>query len=301
MIIICGLISCEYDFKIDIPPEKKLVAQCNFSPKENFIVFLSTNNTVTDTTDRTFFPRNAEVNLYENDRYVETLEFIDDFFNQVHYRSNMIPEAKNKYSIRAYLENYDSIYSEDIIPEPIDISQVLFSSIKQNPEGSFPHWMNFEVGINISIETPNIEEKFFHLILKKKEKFIDSYTGDTISFSDDFKLDISVPELSFEAMTHESGILFKGSDLKEMGNEFEIVSPFLFDTMYDVRSPIILELRNVTENYYRFHKSMSAQNVLSFQQNLISNQAIRIYNNIENGLGNFSAYNISTDSIRWYE
>lgn len=49
------------------------------------------------------------------------------------------------------------------------------------------------------------------------------------------------------------------------------------------------ELHNVSEAYYLYHQSVQAQLT---DQNYLTDP-LRIYNNIENGFGNFSAYNIA--------
>jgi len=63
---------------------------------------------------------------------------------------------------------------------------------------------------------------------------------------------------------------------------------------------VYIILRSVSENYYRYKKSLYRYEVNSFSNILNSSNPVGLYSNIENGYGIFAGYSETVDSMYTY-
>lgn len=295
--------SCEYDYTVDIPVEKKLVVLSNFSPNQAMRLYLSTNDFLADSTDRILFPENAQIKLYINNTYFEDLIYTRPSASTAYYSSSRIPSKGRTYRVEAYFEDFDSITAENKVPQPMEIDELVFTNLRTEIIPSFPDLERKIVSTEITIEDEFLAEKYFHLIPSKA----DIGAGpDFVNYGPEY-VDIEAPVIPHEYLSHEDGeffqggIILKGSDIIKYDNTFQVDVSFDYFKEDEKDTPIYFELRTVSEDYYKFHKSLAAQNARGFNQQLISIQAIKIHNNIKNGIGNFSSYSSFIDSVKWSE
>jgi len=294
--------SCEKEIELDLKGNKKLVLLSNFTPDSLFKLYLSTSFINTDNNAAPSYPQNANIRLFENGIYLENFIYQRTDPNEIpFYFSNVQPRAGMEYSISAEVDNYPSIKSNNIIPTKpiIENFQLIESTLIEDDE--FPGFFDTHVKFNLKLPHDNTQPKYYHLRAKIDIFLFDVIGVDTFPY---FLYTADIPlnfpnDVDFVLTQHEPEILFDSSVFTESPDGIEISTSFPFDPLFDFKTPIYLEVRQVSKDYYLFHKSVGEQENTNFSNPILPSRSVLIHNNIENGIGNFSGYNVTVDSLTW--
>jgi len=280
--------ACEKEIELDLPNEKRLVLLSNFSPDSLFRVSLSTTLPIGKTGNQfPDYPEDASIQLFENDHYIDDLIFKPgDVFTLPSYVLNFKPKTKNNYSIKATFSDYPAITSSNRIPSAVEIEELRDVEVYSSEVS--PGFFFYNVIANLSIEDKADTLQYFHLL--GWQKFEENLESISIYTLDDLGV----------IVLHEDGFLFNSDDLPVNSKSLNIGLRFVYNANIQTKSPIYIELRNVSEDYFRFHESVGEQEFSAENnQSVLSTEAYFIYNNIDGGIGNFSAYSSSLDSLAY--
>ncbi len=279
---------CEKKIELDLPEEQRLVLLSNFSPDSLFRVSLATTLPINDDTIVQFpdYPANANIQLFENGSYVDDLTYEPGVgYMLPSYVLNFKPKEKANYSITATVPGYPSVASSNRIPSAVGIEgleEVFIDEVEYIPDV-----FDYFVSANLKIEDQTDTLEYFHLLAWQK---VDGRLESVFIYP--------FENLGQEIL-HEDGFLFNSNDLSSSSKSIEVGFNFTYYSNTE-RSPILIELRNVSEDYYRFHESVGEQEFSALNtQTVLSTEAYFIFNNIEGGIGNFSSYSSATYPLEY--
>ena len=295
---------CESDFEVDGKGIEKIVLLSNITPDSTFRVHLSSSTFISDT-NLPSPPTDAHIEIFENDASLGIFNLDrSNTYDSPQFVLNKKPCRGCEYKVIANSSDLSQVESTTTIPSEIQDLEVKIVNHDKNviKDG---YGNNFEshdyiVTINSADFDPDAH---YHLIIWKEDKPYDVINGDTMIYSsarEEIFYFIQNENLQFIELFHEFGTLIDGKDLV---NQNGITLWFGFSAFQNssLNTPINIELRKTNTDYFRFHKSVAEQERSEFSSTaILADEAIPIYNNIQNGLGNFSAYLSSIEEIEWY-
>lgn len=230
----------------------------------------------------------ASVELFVNDQFVEILNYT----NEGEYTSTTVIEASKKYTCKVAVPGHETITCEQFVPATPRIINVKHINIAgKNEEGtSFP-------AIELTFENkPEIRSYYEIAIYLLKESW------DSIYFRETYIEAISDPVL-----------LNEGLAMALFSNELITDSVYTMHINYTtgltassnggpiktVLFPLLVELRQTTEDYYRYKKQLYLyENGLEADGVLTSMTNNNLYSNIHKAYGIYAAYSaVFTDTI----
>lgn len=256
------------------------------------------------------FINDAEVNLYEDDEFVEIMN--RDTLGT--YVSTIKPQLGKKYSITAKHSNYPELSASTYLPDTVPINNV---TISLNIDTTYETWYDPYTGNEIDtvfyeltgdgsagiyFDDPADEENYYMVTFTyiRPEYIWDDYGNMYITGYTEYPIYHDMEVLSddyqfFELNLKTSGYLF--SDALFNGQQFDVKATIytweLYDMFYDeFLEPIIyVHLYTFNKEVYKFVSTYNKY------QDALSNpfaEPVNIYTNVENGLGLFGSFNCST-------
>lgn len=275
--------ACEtvVEFELDGVPQLTIISQ--LTPDAEQRVYVYATQSPSDTSSF-YTPENLIVGITELDTD-SAINLTMGIENNKSYFT--IPQgflkAGYQYSITAFAPGFEIVQATTRIPKPSTISNLAIKDvvIEQSDAHDFKKIIHYKLSFDIDHFESN---RYYHLI------FYNAYEGKE-------KLFILEPESSDEIpfiRHYEHGVLIDKNDL-------EIGAPLTFtfkDWVVDGNRllRVYVELRTITEGYYKYHSSLTRQ--LSISQDPFA-EPVTIFNNIEGGYGNFSGFspNITSSDL----
>ena len=295
------LVACQDEVAVNIPQNQKLVVLSNFTTDSLFKASVSVSAPLNNYNFE--YPDDLEFQFYKDDIFIENLSFKasdDPFFIAPYYFSNTPIEEGVEYSIRINHPSYPSIYSKNSIPSAVDISSfdLIGRSMVLDSSGvGVEHYI-----IRSRVQFPvHDDQPYFHLLAWQQLIYYDVINGDTIQDHIGFEplYITAATSFSYTRLYDDQGILINQNDLRQSVTKLILEFDLYRYPDFEFKSPIYITLRHVSKDYYLFHKSLAEQGDTDNNQSLLYTSPAFIHNNIEGGIGNFSAYNTSIDSLFW--
>ncbi len=185
------------------------------------------------------------------------------------------------YTISATAPGFGSVYATTYIPIPSAIANLNIQDVKILP--SDKHEFKSIVRYTVSFDIEHAEDnRYYHLVFYNEYDGLDNY------------LLIVDPEPSDHQpfLPHyDFGILLDKKNLPVGGPlKFSFVDWVVGNN--DLRR-VYVELRSITEEYYKYHSSLARQ--LIVRQDPFA-EPVTIFNNINGGFGNFSGFTPAVSS-----
>jgi len=282
--------ACVTPADIDFPKaEQQLVVYSHFGPGEVLGVYITHTRDPLKPDAPFETLEDVRIKIYENG----TLEFdgIDRAKgndNIPYYETDIVVTDGSHYSMEIVVEDYPKVSATETAPH--DRANISHLDLMHSSEEGQTYKLVFS--------HDNKYDNYYRLIAKRNKwetgVLIDTEIVDyELNNSDDFSLyDIKNHKEWMAVYPKHTGFLFAAT--KEASDEKELMihipNPETNNTNSDIIYNYEVELHNVSADYYRYHESVQAQ--LSNQNHLADPSLI--YNNLEGGFGNFSAYNIAT-------
>jgi len=235
------------------------------------------------------FPETAEIELMGDGLQGSSLRFsYKSSSNRYILRNQEFrPEEGGEYQIRAFVPDtdIDTILSTTRIPSEIKISNASFDNREiQDVNGASDYFFD----LTIEVEQPEEVGSYLHII--------PTYKTNT---SPDFqKFQVSDPETNKTAVNTfylEEGVFIDMSKLN--GNTITIsVSTLIPVKAGALIKDIYFETRSTNKDYYKYLQTRAKQNEV---EDTGLSSPITDYTNIENGLGVFASYSVSSHSIKF--
>ncbi len=295
--ILCLAATCErdVDLDIDIPPPK-IVVISNFTNDQLIEVAVSQSKSVL--IEEPSQPlENAIVEVFEVTNFQESLEFVPKTNELLpFYRSvNFQPKVETLYTLKVEAPGFDPVIAESSIPRPVNINdayiqdtEVTISTEEEIQTTSFQMTMNFL--------DPLGEGNYYHLNFIQEIHSYHLSEGDTIISKSDYeKVNFDrTSDSNFFIAYFDGGVLFRDAEFNGKAIAYSFPYSVYINTQKELLGKFIVELRTVSKDYFLYHNSLSRQ---VGAQEVPFAEPVSVYNNIENGLGIFAGYSISTDSI----
>ncbi|MEG1909978.1 MAG: DUF4249 family protein [Bacteroidales bacterium] len=227
--------------------------------------------------------RNAKVFVWENDNLVDSLSYNEQ---TRHFEGKTKPIAGNKYYCKAYFSDSTVLYAQTELPEitPILKWEVL-PNIGETSDANIYSRLNFTIPVKK-------DKTYFYELVLRYSRLSDS---DTLSYPSVFETEkacraIQIADIVDPVLKHEDvidKILFSTSLMH--GNTYDMQVNFFTTNEID---GLYIILRSVSEEYYRFARSIDRYEESRFPNILENPIAYTIYTNVENGKGVFCGYSV---------
>lgn len=305
-VIVVLFASCEKTIEVDLP---------EYTP-----LLVITSNTATDSTIRVkvgksinilnyngmqdLNVRNAVVKLYADDKYLETLQYIDtSAFNDGHYFSSLSARPGPLYKITVTAPGFPDAEATSIAPELVNATPVRTGVVRAGEYGFV------QSEISIRFKDPATAGDYYYIEIihpmqidttRPDSMFPGYYYGSgCINTSDPSIANLS--EFEFEANScipttelYLSDELFNGTE-KEF--KFFIDSAWVapYKNKFGKTTYPLMKFHHIPESYFRFLKSnrYASDNY----QNPFA-EPVNVYTNVKNGYGVFSISNVDAEDIK---
>lgn len=277
--------------------EAQLVVLSNFTNAQTLVVFVSKTRSVFSQ-DPFEYVGDATVEVFSEGILLERLRFVpfdDSSGIPPHYESvRLKPEVGVVYTICVKVDGFDPVVAQSSVPEAIPIKNVRFFNLqKTQTDTEVTLNFNFEV----QFDDPADVENFYHLVVYHElNGFSTTPTGDTVIDQTIYNSSLGVfpNESSIALNRYVDGRSFLFKDLTFDGQSVSV--PFLANLSYDetryLPGRFLVELRNVSKDYYLYHSTLSMQDKASSGEDPL-NEGFVLFNNVENGWGVFAGYNFT--------
>ena len=269
-ITLLSVVSCEKRIEIEIPEHQtKTVINCFFKPNEPLNVFAY--KTVAITEPLSVLVENANINLYKDAVFVETLQFRDSL-----YQSEHLIEEEAIYKITADLLNLDPISATNHAPTPPMLISTAFLGLIASNEWSNEYQISFEMEDDVNKEN-YYEAKLFVEYNNYISEYFEYPSSQVLGV--DFKHD---------TLLRDEGVFF--SDVLFNGNTQLIKGDFTIPKDLTIKK-LTLKLRAVTKEYYTYSTTLGNHLNSQTGDDIFGYiEPIDMYSNIEGGYGIFAGY-----------
>ncbi len=275
--------SCLKEMEMDIEKQaSKIVINCFFSPDNLFEGHVSQTISVLSQDTIAYLP-DAEVNLYENDVFLEQMLHKANGM----YTSTTIPEYDKEYTLTVSSPGLGRAESTDIVPREMFGVKLDTSILEGRYLDCTIHFKDDNLAINyylveVYIDTPIL----FHKVENNEIISTEIYQVPLII------TDPITEDYNFGGLTRN---IFYFSDQLINGQEHDLTFMIDFNNLNlsddSVESfNLFFYLKNISEAYYLYAKSWHK----SQQQ---QQQQTEFYSNIENGFGIFAGYSAFIDTV----
>jgi hypothetical protein len=275
-----------------IEPEKKLVISSFFTADEPITVWVGYPHDIL--IDTMLFEANATVELFENEQFIENLNYTSNG----NYQSNYILKTGQKYRIEVKTDELEAS-AEDVIPEKVLADSTFYEYVE------LPDWDAIQKYRFIFQDVPNLDNFYEFSFLKIRKT---QTNRSNVSF-------VTFPRIIDPILNNEDDYAFDPftfffSDELINGQRYEVNMEMEYsawrDSIYDdLNLNFVVDnynnylvFRTTSKTYYNFQKSWVRhrynQNLSSRLDNevqlLFGGEVQPLFTNVKNGYGIFVAY-----------
>lgn len=288
-------IGCESPVEVDFEDEENdLVVYSLFSSDEpniltHFDVEIYSTKSVFENDDPVFV-EDANVKLKVSDDNEETLS-LTNVFEHLIYRADKKPEEGKYYDLCVEKLGFKTVKSRSFVPKGVNILELNYDNITGKADKVYPGFNEYNFNVNFEIEDPEDSKNYYHLLVWYMRPFTQP-DWDLDYFSVGFD-DVDILKEPGITIINEAndfyGAHIKDDNFNGERKSFDFNMKFLLDERLGPEDVNIeVELRTVSEDYYRFHQE--AHRLSKAGSNPFLNDPGTISNNIENGFGIFAGY-----------
>lgn len=298
--LLAAVFSCEKTLGVDqvdsLPA--KLVVVSNFTPDRELQVFVSASRSVLNNEVPAYIEE-AVVELYRGETFLTDLHFSeekDKSSNLPFYSAgSFTPEVGVNYTIEVQAPGFEPVSAQSQIPTPIQLVSSEITDLQFFvPEGGSSVEVSYN--LNIAFEDPGMVKNYYHINLLQHFIDFEVVEGDTFYLQEELR-----PVVFSNQMNNNLQVAHIGGGilLQDEGQDGQLISSqlpvaFSFTPSQTQLGKLIIELRAVSESYYRYFSTLSRQEGIS--DTPLSDPVI-VYDNIKGGRGIFAGFSSSSDSL----
>lgn len=298
--VIFGMFSCEDVVELPYDLVSKLAVRSDLSDSTGLVAVVYIPKGATDT-QPTQYVDSATVKVYQGKTFLEELALVlpNDSSPEQHPRyetQHLQPEFDVEYTLVVEVENFKTITSTTSIPTPVNLEDATFNpnfSLGPNDE------VVVDFDISLSLRDPIAVKNYYHL--KFYQELINYHigaAGDTIlenafiiSPADIYETAAQSPTVRYKA---GQGFLFDDLQFNGQTLSLNFKGSYSFDPSKSLPGRFLIELRTVSEDYFLYHDTLNRTG----QDNSHFGEGVVVYNNIDNGLGNFAGFTSTVNSFK---
>ncbi len=291
--------TCEkpVNFKVE-PAAPEIFISSNFKDESAIEV---------EVTKRTYDILQEGTEEFVSDAIVSILEG-NDFLGQLDIVFPNIPRAKPIYSTSAFLpqngkeyiievevEGFQTIRAKSIIPPRIEIAAFFVGDVIKTQSQGINN-ITYDFPVFVAYNDPAEETNYYHLKIAQEIVEFSVIEGDTMpnrSFINTIKFS-GENDNNFVNAYFAGGVLLQDAPF---GRQYGFNMKIAINPSFQKLGKLFVELRTVSEDYYRFHNSLDHQDQQAGGTGGFPAPAIP-YFNIENGSGIFAGYTQAVDSLQ---
>lgn len=287
LIIFFTFISCELEVEIDIPiPDPKLSASCFFTDNGEWYVHVSKSKFILDTVGFDLIA-DANVEIYENNNLIETLEHIGNGWYSTIGPIGSIALVGATYQLIVTSQDAMPIRATETFPEKPKIETITFDNEQEYNLIGFENNIGYK--LEISFGPTNNQNNYYYLNIMNNSSLNDSSSNDNYVHYHEFN-DMD------DRKCHIGGMFFTQS---EYNNDENTLVLFIDSGSLKNSSQLLIELNCITSNFYDYANTLDNNYLMSSSLDIdgIRNgvmQPVYIKSNIENGYGIFVGINGET-------
>ena len=261
--------SCISELDMNLPEYKpQLVVNSFFNPDSLFLVNVSS-SIGTSSKANIQKTENAIVEIYQDE---QLLELLTNTGKGIYKSTNNYPKAGKEYRIKVSAVGFTTVSATSFIPEPVPIQSFTFKdSIKGDNLGGF----HGELTLNFN--DPSNNTNYYYL---------EAFLMDTsITIKEPLFISSSDPAKD-QNYFNFSGILI--ADKLINGNSYAL--SLTIDSLPPTQQGkynYIVNFQSVSKEYFMYKKTASLQSINQYNPFA---EPVRVYNNIESGLGIFAGF-----------
>lgn len=310
------LFACEKEVQIDIDPiDTRLVVLSNFSNGSNilgedslFRVTISHTRDALSNGDTLPLVADAVVDLYEGENnFIERLSLYQPTqaednkgINPYYRTSSYKPQLGRSYTLRVAAPNIREIRAKGSIPqEQIDYDASIIIE-KEVYTGNGYKSVDYTIDLSLQ-DLPDVENYYHVNLFQVINSFrVNELTGDTMRTPFIYgPLTFDIKDNNQEVLPYieNKGVLIEDSNFDGINKLFSFKGNFRYNPNSQEPNDFIIEVRNASRDYYLYHSSLTRQVRVGEGFDAISG-AVVLYNNIEDGFGNFAGYSSSVKNFQ---
>jgi hypothetical protein len=284
--------ACENVIDLPTDDEPELFVFSNFSDQNSLQVFVSKSRSIQSDSPKEFV-NNAVVNVYAGGKLIEQLTYFpgDSSSNKIpYYQSlNLVPEFDKEYTIEVIVDGFETITATNSIPTPVNIEDVSFTPQLSSGKG---HQVVVNFVASVSLRDPLGIENYYHL--KFYQELVpftvvaaeDTLKGASYYINPSNVEKVDPANISLIKYSNDQSYLLKDTYFDGKYITLNFKGKFTFDETESKPERFMIELRTVSKAYYLYHESLNWQ----IQENGNPGEGDVVFNNIDNGVGNFSGF-----------
>ena len=275
----------DLDLAID---DDKMVVNSLVSPDRPIEASIALSHAI-NTTPQISFPEEAELELMGTGLQGSNLRFSYKSSTNSYVLRNQEfrPEVGGEYEIRAFVPgtDVDTIFSQTTIPERVNVIDADFSNVEISTVNNAHDYF---LDLTIKLDESELGASWLHII--------PTYRTNTSDENYKFQIvDVMDNQNAVSEFYLEEGVFIDIT--KFTGSEFTMrVSTLIPVKAGSLIKNIDFETRSTTKDYFQFHRTRARQQEAS---DAAYSSPITDFTNIQNGLGVFAGYSLSTHSIKF--
>jgi len=287
--MIVSINSCNaITYDIELPDvEKKLVVNGTFEEGKPFDLIISQN--ITRATSQKMKPvTNATILLYEEGTFIDTLKVFEnssygDSVVRWHYTSNIRAISNHEYNIEVIAEGFSSVKAKSTVPEKAEIQFVNWEKVERTEQHSSEY-------LRINLKVDKIQpDGYYSLAVSNRRSIYDTYKSYTL-------FDMNDPVLGrYKNFWGTDYMLFSGAIIPSETYAFSLdLSENFYRNLFN-DNVVLFELISLSEEEFRYRETLTAQKNVDIR----ISEPIKVFSNIEGGLGIFAGISVARDSLVW--
>lgn len=244
------------------------------------------------------YVRDAIVSIMEGDDFLGQLDFVYPSIPRakpVYSTTGFLPQNGKEYIIQVEVEGFQMISAKSIIPPRVEIEEFYVGDINKTQNQSL-NSITYDFPVYVAYNDPAEETNYYHLKIAQEILEFSVVEGDTMpgrSFLNTIKFS-GVNDNNFVNAYFAGGVLLQDAPF---GQQYGFNMRISINPSFQKLGKLFVELRTVSEDYYRFHNSLDHQDQQAGGTGGFPAPAIP-YFNIENGSGIFAGYTQAVDSLQ---
>lgn len=297
--VAASIIACEKPLSLEvIDNNRELVVVSNFMPDQALHVVVSLSRDILVGTAATEFVDDAEVKLYRDGELVQELEFSGpkgQVATPFYTTNGFVPQVGVAYTITVDAPGYPTVAAKSEIPEPINLLSTSLSNLTfAAPEHDKTQAFTYD--LLLRFEDPSKVQNYYHINLLQQFVPYEMVEGDTAFRAPVYRAArFDHRNNSNDQIAHlGGGVLLQDEGWDGTIIDYTLPVRQLHNPAKEKLGKLFVELRAVSEEYYRYFSALSRQQA---SENSPFVDPVILYDNIDGGQGVFAGFSTSSDSL----